>query len=67
MYDQIKWVCAGTCAAVVSNEEYEAGLEACGTKGCSRFGHHFEKRYECDECKALYRKGENHVHEEIAR
>lgn len=33
------YVCLGTCQAVVSEEEYKAGLTNCGAEGCSLKGH----------------------------
>lgn len=39
--DQRTYVCLGTCQAVVSEKQYNEGLNACGTKGCTLEGQHF--------------------------
>lgn len=63
MRDQVKWVCTGTCGAVVSDEEHKKGLTVCGTERCTRRGQPFEKRYSCHICKQLYGEHESHSHE----
>lgn len=60
--DKIVYICTGTCKAEISEEEYKKGLTKCGTKGCSHFGHKFEKRRKCHVCGEYYKKGEIHKH-----
>ncbi|MFH1106334.1 MAG: hypothetical protein V1787_00405 [Candidatus Micrarchaeota archaeon] len=36
-------VCAGTCGARITREEYGKGLHACGAKTCSHHGKPFKK------------------------
>lgn len=40
---KVKYVCAGTCKAEVSQEEHDAGAHVCQAKGCTHYGQHFKK------------------------
>ena len=42
--DKTVYVCTGTCAAEISEEEHAGGLTVCGTEGCSMIGKPFEKK-----------------------
>jgi hypothetical protein len=35
------YICHGTCAAHITEEEYNNGLTACGTEGCTMKGQVF--------------------------
>ena len=35
---QKKYVCLGSCQAVVTEEQYKNGLTKCGTEECSMYG-----------------------------
>lgn len=35
------YICSGTCGAHITEEEYNNGLTACGTEGCTMKGHTF--------------------------
>lgn len=56
------YVCTGTCKAEVSEEQYKAGLNKCGTESCTLKGHEFEKRLKCVECGVVFKEEEIHVH-----
>lgn len=36
---QKTYVCLGTCNGIVTEEQFNAGLNKCGTKGCNLEGH----------------------------
>ncbi|MEK7211260.1 MAG: hypothetical protein AAB731_01370, partial [Patescibacteria group bacterium] len=58
---EIRYVCAGTCGANVSEAEYENGLKKCGEHACPMYGHEFEKRLKCPICGALYKREEEEM------
>lgn len=35
------YICTGSCGAHITQEEYEGGLTACGTEGCTMHGQPF--------------------------
>lgn len=35
------YICTGSCGAHITEEEYNKGLTACGTEGCTMHGHPF--------------------------
>ena len=37
------YVCTGGCGAVISQEQFDKGLQACGADGCDHKGIPFEK------------------------
>ena len=55
------YVCTGGCGAVISQEQYDAGLQSCGADGCDHKDQAFEKRMKCAHCQGLYKEGEEHV------
>ncbi len=59
--DKTVYICTGGCGAVISQEQFDGGLTACGTEGCPHKGHTFEKRMKCEKCGALYMEGEQHT------
>lgn len=60
--DESVYVCTGGCGAVITQEQYDGGLKACGAEGCSHHGMPFEKRLQCSICGALYKEEETHAH-----
>ena len=42
--DKTVYICTGGCGAVISQEQYDGGLTACGTEGCAHKGHAFKKK-----------------------
>ncbi len=60
--DEVIYICTGGCGAVISQEQHEGGLTACGAQGCQHHGIRFEKRMKCGECGELYKEGEAHEH-----
>lgn len=38
---QKKYMCTGTCKAVITQEQYDNGLTKCGTKSCTMYGQPF--------------------------
>ncbi len=58
--DQAVYICTGGCGAVISQEQYDNGLQSCGTEGCPHKGHAFEKRMKCARCGASYKEDEHH-------
>lgn len=60
--DQTVHVCAGTCHAIVSQEDYEKGITRCGTEGCTCQGMEFEEAVKCGHCGKIYKKDEKHEH-----
>jgi len=61
--DKTVYICTGGCGAVISQEQYDDGLQACGTEGCHHKGHTFEKRMQCGVCGAIYKEEEKHSHD----
>ena len=61
--DKTVYICTGGCGAVISQEQFDGGLTACGTEGCLHKGHTFEKRKQCAVCGAIYKEDEQHRHE----
>ena len=59
--DKTVYICTGGCGAVISSEQYDNGLQACGAEGCTHKGHAFEKRMKCAKCGALYNEGKQHT------
>lgn len=49
---KVKYICEGTCGAQISQEEYNAGLQACGTEGCTHKGQPF-KRVEVEDTEEV--------------
>lgn len=39
MSDQKTYVCLGSCQAVITEEQFKAGLNKCGADGCELKGH----------------------------
>ncbi|OGK39884.1 hypothetical protein A3F34_02300 [Candidatus Roizmanbacteria bacterium RIFCSPHIGHO2_12_FULL_44_10] len=60
--DKTVYVCTGTCAAEISEEEHAGGLTVCGTEGCSMIGKPFEKRLKCENCGDLHEPKEDGDH-----
>jgi hypothetical protein len=59
--DEAVYICTGGCGAVISQKQFDEGLQACGAEGCPHKGHAFEKRMKCSKCGALYIEGEQHT------
>lgn len=55
------YVCTGGCGAVISQEQYDGGLQACGADHCDHKDQAFEKRMKCAKCQEVYKEGEEHV------
>lgn len=55
------YVCTGGCGAVIDQQQFDGGLQACGTDGCDHKGIPFEKRIKCTRCGELHHEGEKHV------
>jgi len=60
--DKTVYICTGGCGAVITQEQFDGGLQACGTKGCLHHRHPFEKRKQCGVCGAIYKEEEQHSH-----
>lgn len=60
--DQKVYICTGTCAAEISEEQYQSGIIKCGAPGCNMQGHTFEERLKCQSCGKLYKMEESHKH-----
>ena len=48
------YVCTGRCGAVISQEQFDKGLQACGADGCDHKGIPFEKKEKCGKCGEVY-------------
>ena len=59
--DMHVYVCTGGCGAVISQEQYDGGLQACGADGCDHKGILFEKRMKCEKCGNLYKVAEEYA------
>jgi len=59
--DKTVYICTGGCGAIISTEEYDKGLKACGALSCPHKGHEFEKRYQCVKCNKVYKERETHT------
>lgn len=59
--DQTVHTCTGGCGAVITQEQYDQGLTACGAQGCNHHGQPFEKRIKCGSCGVLHKEGETHT------
>lgn len=57
-----RWICAGTCGAVLTEEEYERSGKVCASPGCTHEGKPFVRAEVCPVCGALVREGETHRH-----
>ncbi len=56
------YLCAGSCGAVVSEEEYNNGLKMCSAlQGCSLKGQLFIECEHCDRCDSHTVKGQGHT------
>lgn len=55
------YICTGGCGAVISQKQYDEGLQACGADGCDHKGVAFEKRKQCASCKKNYKEETGHV------
>jgi hypothetical protein len=56
------YVCEGSCKAVISKAQYDAGKTQCGTESCSRFGQPFSPRIQCDNCGRMMTPEESERH-----
>ena len=55
-----KYVCLGSCHAVISHKQYKNGLTVCGNETCKNKSKPFVKGYKCDNCGITYKEGEIH-------
>lgn len=56
------YICEGTCAAKISEEQYKNGLTKCGADVCTLKGHEFTKMYECADCSKVMKEDTPHPH-----
>lgn len=58
----VVYVCIGSCAAEITEAQYQGGLIACGATDCTLKGHAFEKRLKCNECGTIFAVSVHHSH-----
>lgn len=56
------YVCLGSDQAVISEEEYNKGLTACGNDHCNFKGNPFVEGDKCEICGKNYSKDKPHKH-----
>lgn len=56
------YVCLGNCQALISAEEYNKGLIACGNSACENKGKSFLKGGRCHTCGRNFTEMEKHQH-----
>lgn len=58
------YVCLGICQAVISQDEYEKGLTACGNDQCQFKAHPFVEGAKCSYCGKNYALSAPHQHKQ---
>lgn len=57
-----KYVCLGSCQAVISQDKYDQGLKSCGNDSCELKGKSFAVGDKCEVCRRNYPKAIPHNH-----
>lgn len=60
---ETRFFCTGSCGAVITQEEYDKGLTACGTESCNMHGKPFEQGLYCSTCKKRVTEEEKEEHQ----
>lgn len=60
---ETRYFCTGTCGAVVTEEEYEKGLNKCGTNTCNMHQKPFVKGLYCTSCEKKIEESEKSFHQ----
>lgn len=56
-----RYVCLGSCKALITEEVYEGGLKFCGNDACDNKGKPFLNGSKCEKCGVTYSQDENHT------
>jgi len=60
---EARYFCTGTCGAVITEEQYNAGLTRCGTNTCNMHNEPFEKGLYCPTCERRITESEQGSHQ----
>ncbi|MEX0621886.1 MAG: hypothetical protein WD187_02750 [Candidatus Woykebacteria bacterium] len=60
---ETRYFCTGTCGAVITQEEYDKGLTACGTQSCTMHKEPLEKGLYCTSCGKRISEDERDQHD----
>ena len=60
---ETRYFCTGSCGAVITEEQYNRGLTACGTESCNMYKKPFEKGLYCTTCSKIISEEERGQHQ----
>ena len=58
---EVRYVCTGSCAGMVTEAEWESGKKNCAAEDCDKYGEALKQKMYCPGCDEVYEKEQQHT------